>query len=1310
MSFVHLHVHSEYSLLDGFSKIKKLVKRAKEMGMPAVALTDHGTMFGVIEFFNQAKAADVKPIIGVEAYLSARGMGERDSRLDKQSSHLLLLAENQVGYQNLLKITSAAQLEGFYYHPRIDHEFLAAHSEGLIATSGCMAAEIPRALREGDLDRARKQIDWYYDVFGKDNFYLELQEHDIPELKTINKGLIEMGPRYQAKFVATNDVHYVDAGDARYQDILLAIQTGSLLTDPNRMRMTDQSYFLRSPQEMSRLFHEVPDALSNTLLVAERCNVDLSSQGYHLPLFPVPDGHDAQSYLRLLCDEGVERRYDGRANDTAVQERLEYELKIIHEMGFDAYFLIVWDLCRHAKEQGIWYNARGSAAGSLVAYALDITLVEPIHHGLIFERFLNPGRISMPDIDLDFQDDKRAHMMEYCAHKYGDEKVAQIITFGTLGAKAAIRDVGRVMDIPLSEVDRVAKLIPGIPGKAVNVMEALEQVPELKQLYDTTGYLKDLIDTAAHMEGVVRNAGTHAAGVIISDKPLVEYSPLHRPTSGSEDSPVKTVSQFEMSIVDAMGLLKVDFLGLRTLTIMQRACELIKQRRGIHLDLSNIPLDDEETFSFLSKGHTAGVFQLEGSGMTRFLVQMQPRNLDNIIAMVALFRPGPMDFIPSYIKRMHGEEPVTYRHPWMEPIFSETYGIPIYQEQIMSAAIQLAGYTPSESDDLRKAISKKKQEAIDKHHLKFTAGAVAKGMPEEVATAIFQDWEKFARYGFNKSHAADYGVIAVQTAYLKTHYTVEYMAALLSAEKNDTAKVAFYVADCKAMGYDVLAPDVAASCWDFSIEDDPQGKVCIRFGLGAIKNVGQGPVELIMQAREDGTFEDLNDFARRVDLRQVGKRALEALVRVGALDRFGKRRALLQALDQILAISTSHFRAAQAGQMTFFDLGGGIEEDIVLPPVLDMDDREQLEWERELLGMYVSDHPLTQYLPLLKRKVTHFSGQLMDAANKERVIVAGMVTRLRPHQTKTGKAMGFVTIEDIQGVIELVFFPRTWEQFGSLVVPDEVITVEGKVDAENSEPKVLVDSVRVENLDDLPAEDSEAAVLPYPTAPAWQGPAEAGEDDEDEDERVAVRLTTYEHSPAQPGAAQPPASSSNQDAWAPPPEPDDWHLMPPPAGDLYFSSVDDALPLPAEKPAQVEKQAAPAPVQVRESSAAAAEPHQIKAPNPAVFMPQAVSFIVPPEQAAARFKNKKDTQPRMVQVNVKPTGSKDRDVRRLKHIHGILRSCPGQDRFSFMLFEQSHSYLIEFPNETTGITPELIRMLVGVVGEENVVIEPIKYQ
>jgi len=1135
MSFVHLHVHTEYSLLDGFSNIHKLIERTQQMGMPAIAITDHGTMFGVIEFYNTATQAGIKPIIGLEAYLAARSIKEHDPQEDKKSSHLLLLAENEAGYKNLLQIASIAQLEGFYYFPRIDHDVLAQHSQGLICTSACMSGEIPRLLQQGQFEQADKLLGWYYDVFGPDNYFLELQQHAIPELASVNKQLFELGKRHNSRYVATNDVHYIEKSDARLQDILLAIQTGSLLSDPKRMRMTDDSYYLRSPEEMASLFSETPEALTNTLLIAERCNLDLGFKGYHLPEFDVPEGYTADGFLRQLCEEGLSRRYGDRATDPMVRERLDYELQVIHKMGFDTYFLIVWDLCRYAREQSIWYNARGSGNGSIVAYCLDITLVEPIQHGLIFERFLNPGRISMPDIDLDFRDDCRSEVLEYAANKFGHDRVAQIITFGTLGARAAIRDVGRVMDIPLSEVDRVAKVIPNIPGKPVTLHEALEDIPEFKQMYESEGYLKDLIDTAADMEGVVRNAGTHAAGVVIADRPLVDYVPLHRPTGAAAattgDSPIKIVTQFEMGVLDSLGMLKVDFLGLTTLTIMARACELIKKRHGIDLNLENIPTDDPDTYALLGRGETAGVFQVEGSGMRRWLMQMKPKAIENVIAMVALFRPGPMDFIPSYIHRMHGEEAIEYRHPLLEPIFKETYGFPVYQEQLMRAAMQLAGYSPPESDDLRKAIAKKIKDKLLKHKEKFVHGAVERGIPEGTAEAIFDDWEEFARYGFNKSHAADYGIIAVQTGYLKCHYPEEYMTALLSVSQNDTDKVALYVADCRRMGIDVQPPSANISGWDFTIEDRPGGKYAIRFGLGAVKNVGHGPVDAILAAREERAFTDINDFARRVDLRQVNKRPLECLIRVGALDMFGLRSAMLSVLDQILSISASHFRASDMGQITMFSATTGISDEIVLPKgALEANRREILEWERELIGLYVSDHPLSPVMDALTQVVTHFSGQLSEAAAGEKVRVAGIVTRVRPHTTKTGKSMGFVTLEDVQGNIELVVFPRTWDQYWEVFDVDNVVLVDGKVDAQSGDPKVLVDSVTT----DLKSFTSAA---PPPPAPGGSTSST----------RQADQTRPPRASTPTPKAS----STSTPQVEEPPSQPEDWGDEPPPPDNFH---------------------------------------------------------------------------------------------------------------------------------------------------------------
>jgi DNA polymerase-3 subunit alpha len=1334
MSFVHLHVHSEYSLLDGFSNIKKLVQRAKEMGMPALALTDHGTMFGVIDFYNAALAAGIKPIVGVEAYLAPRGMSSRDPQLDKKSTHLLLLAENQAGYQNLLKIASSAQIDGFYYYPRVDHEFLGAHSEGIICTSGCMSAEVPRLIQNGNLEAACRQLDWYYDTFGKERFFLELQSHDIPELDRINRQLVELGRRYDARFVATNDVHYVDRQDARLQDIMLAIQTGCLLSDPNRMRMSDQSYFLRSSQEMAALFADVPDAISNTLLIAERCQVDLGFKGYKLPEFPVPDGYTPATYLRELCEKGLQRRYGERSTQQVYRERLDYELGVIHDMGFDAYFLIVWDLCMYARDHGIWYNARGSAAGSIVAYTLDITLVDPIEHGLIFERFLNPGRISMPDIDLDFRDDRRAEMLEYTARKYGDDKVAQIITFGTLGARAAIRDVGRVMDVPLSEVDRVAKLVPNIPGKPVSIAQALEEVPEFKQLYQTTPYLKELIDTAKEVEGVVRNAGTHAAGVIIADRPIIEYIPLHRPTgSSATESPIKTVTQFPMAILDSLGLLKVDFLGLATLTIMARACDLICQRHGIDFNLDNIPIDDPQTYEMLGRGETAGVFQLEGSGMRRWLIQMKPKVLANVIAMVALFRPGPMDFIPGYVRRMHGQEEVNYRHPKLEPIFKETYGYPVYQEQLMFAVMNLAGYSAPEADDLRKAIAKKMADKLAKHRQKFIDGAVRNQIDEVTAAAIFDEWEEFARYGFNKSHAVDYAVIAVQTAYLKLHYPVEYMTALLSVSKNDTAKVALYVADARRMNVPVEPPDVNVSEYDFAIEDRVDGQSVIRFGLGAVKNVGFAPIETILKSRQqDDPFRDLNDFARRVDLRSVGKRTLESLVKVGALDRFGSRQALLDNLDRVIAVSNAHFRAAEAGQMSLFGEHTGLVEDIQLPPsVVELSRREILNWERELIGLYVSDHPLSSIMPVLEDVITHYSAQLAEAPQDEKVRVAGIITRMRRHQSKAGKPMCFAAMEDVQGNIELVIFPRVWNQVASLVEVDRIVLVDGRVDNEGAEPKILVDAMTTEfsRIEPLNSDASQ----PFHR----QSPAAASSANTTPVLPPSVRV---ENEVEEPFPNSMPAEDFNWDNLPPMPEP------PPPweaagsGSQINGSDLNQELSNPpvlepnSEDLTPVIAERFPEIVQLKDSSRgveiAQSEPQPITQPeaikptrhlelptvSPAIssISPRGRVAdpppILPPFLVSPTVQPDRDGKVRMLTVVLRSTGDKTRDVLRIRRIHGIITSYPGDDRFAIHVFEKGRGYLVEFPNFTAGIVPELLERLTGLVGSDNVRVEVIQFQ
>jgi DNA polymerase-3 subunit alpha len=981
-------------------------------------------------------------------------------------------------------------------------------------------------------------------------------------------------------------------------------------------------------------------------------------------------------------------------------------------MGFDAYFLIVWDLCRHAHDNGIWYNARGSAAGSIVAYALDITIVDPLQHGLIFERFLNPGRIEMPDIDLDFRDDRRAQMLEYCANKYGHDRVAQIITFGTMGAKAALRDVGRVMDIPLPEVDRLAKLVPFVPGKPVTLEDA-RQVPEFRQAYESQPHMRELVDTAQLMEGAVRNAGTHAAGVVISDRPLIEYLPLHRPTSGAEETPIRTVTQFEMNMLGSLGLLKVDFLGLATLTTMARACDLIQQRHGKQFDLGNIPLDDPGAFELLGSGQTLGVFQVEGSGMTRWLLQMKPKTLDHVIAMVALFRPGPMQFIPEYIARMHGKAEVKYLHESLKPIFGETFGIPVYQEQLMNAAVKLGGYTPSEADDLRKAISKKIADKLLKHREKFVKGAVGNGIPVETANQIFTDWEEFARYGFNKSHSADYGVLAVQTAFLKAHYPAEYMAALLSVTRHETEKVALYVAEARTQGVPVLQPDINASDWDFTIAD-ADGQASIRFGLGAIKNVGEGSVKTILSAREAGPFTSLNDFARRVDLRGVGKRALECLIKVGALDGFGDRAGLLESLDRVVMASASHFRAADAGQMSLFEGVQGASHEIHITNNLHIDRREMLNWERELVGLYISAHPLTEYQPVLAGWVTHFSAQLQEATHEERARVAGLITAVRPYVTKQGKPMGFVTLEDVQGNIELLLFPRLWKDSQPLLEKGKIVFVEGKIDTQSSPPKVLVDSIKTEINMLVPAAGSpsaaEAGSQPAPRAGTNRSTSVQG--------RAAGRGPHQQSSSkTKPRNQTVVAETAKEEPLPPDNFPEGWDTEWQPA----FEHAAAAAKSEATNDPEGSDGSAAAPSGGQADRGTAATAAQARPALPASMtastgertraLAETSGLRIPPMYGQTTPRPGGDErQPQQITVLLRASGDIERDKRRIKTIHGTLISFHGRDRFSFQIYEAGKGHLIDFPNDTTRICSQMLDRLQKLIGDKTWRVEEITLQ
>ncbi len=1261
-SFVHLHVHTEYSLLDGLSRIDQLVERAQALHMPALAITDHGTMFGVIDFFRACKAAGVKPIIGMEAYLARRSMRDRDPKLDKRPYHLLLLAQNMTGYRNLLKIASAAQLEGYYYRPRIDREFLAEHAEGLIATSGCLAAEIPTLVIEGRDDEARKLIGWYQEVFGKDHFYLELQHHAIRDLETLNRWLLDYSRsrHTQVGLVATNDVHYVLPEDHDPHDTLLCIQTGALKSDEGRLRMSDASYHLTTPDEMWRYFGDAaPEALHNTLKIAEMCELDLDTKGYHLPVFPVPEGHTPGSYLRYLCEKGLRWRYGDRADaDERLRARLDRELSIIHDMGFETYFLIVWDLCQYARQADIWWNVRGSGAGSLAAYTLGITNIDPIENQLLFERFLNPGRVSMPDIDLDYPDDRREEMITYTARKYGEDKVAAIITFGTLGPKAAVRDVGRALNVPLELVNQAARLIPQEP-KPKPLKVYVEENPELSQLYETSREMRQVIDVAARLQGLNRHASTHAAGVIVADRPLVEYIPLHRLTSVGESTEVqsalKAVTQFPMETCESIGLLKIDFLGLSTLTILRKACDLVERYHGVKYTMDTIPYRPtgdpqtdrmlQNTFAMIGRGETVGVFQFESAGMQQMLRDMRPTRFEHIVAAVSLYRPGPMDFIPLYNRRLRGEEKVEYRHPLLEPILAETYGIIVYQEQLMQIAGSLFGYELGEADLMRRAVSKKKEKDLKQHRAIFVERGPQHGVDVETANKIFDDIEFFANYGFNKSHAADYAVITCQTAFLKANYPAEYITALLSVHRDDIAKITVFLGESRRLGIPVLPPDVNSSLMDFDIQMQADGVRGIRFGLAAIKNAGESQLQPILAAREaGGAFTSLEDFCRRVDLRQVGRRALESLVKVGALDALGNRGQLAQpeALDRMMSYSADYHRAQEIGQMSMF----GADDALRLPPApADVSPRDLLNWEKELLGLYVTGRPVDKAREVLLHantaEIAHLKEQGAAAAGKT-VVVAGEIVSLRKIVTRNSQMMAVIQLEDWHDsadTLEVVLFPRTYDKFHDLVEVGSVVIVVGKFDTGRGDPQIVADSVRQDLTSTVP---DEPTLLPtHDEPPEWaveQPPDEAAED---------APLAPVE-SPALVGAAAP----------------------------ITQGAV--ALPVPAVEP-----------------PAADGAAHEEAGDEPAWTQGGADDWL-PPDAPPPTL------PPRRVMVYFRRSDDADKDRRKLRKLHGLLKSYPGKDRFTIVIEDDRHAYNLEFPNDTTAHCAELERDLVSLVGEGNV--------
>ncbi|MBN2884758.1 DNA polymerase III subunit alpha [Patescibacteria group bacterium] len=1082
--FVHLHNHTHYSLLDGLTKIDELVARVKEEGMPAVAITDHGVLYGAIEFYQKCKKAGIKPIIGVEAYLAPASRHDKSTRADGRSYHLVLLAKNEQGYKNLIQLVSKAHLEGFYYKPRIDWELLTKHHEGLIAMSACLGGEISQHILAGDLKKARERILEYSELFGPDNYYLELMDHPELEGQTrVNEQLIAFSKELNVPLVATNDSHYLNKDDDEAQDILLCLQNKKKIDDTDRMRMIGKgNYSFRSASDMKKAFAHVPEAISNTLKIAEMCNVDIPLGEIQLPEFNVPEGFDGNSYLRYLCEKGMEKKYTIFKKDDSyilenknheivkilgqdkIIERLDYELGVIAKMGWPAYFLIVADFVNWAKDNKIVVGpGRGSAAGSLVCYLTGITNLDPLQYDLLFERFLNPDRISMPDIDMDFADIRRGDVLDYVANKYGQDHVSQIITFGTMAARAAVRDVGRVLGAPYEYCDKISKSIPMF----TTLTKALAEVPEVKEMYQTEPEAKRILDFAKRLEGVARHSSTHACGVLITPKPLTEYVPIQYASSADKS----VISQYSLHPVEDLGLLKMDFLGLKNLTIIESALKIIKKTRGLELNIDDLPLDDKPTFELFKKGETTGVFQFESSGMKRYLRELKPTEFEDIIAMVALYRPGPMEWIPDYIAGKHKEKKVEYLHEKLEPILARTYGVAIYQEQVMQIARALAGFTPGEADVLRKAMGKKIASLLVEQKEKFIDGCVKNGIFKELAEKVYSFIEPFAGYGFNRSHAACYAMIGYQTAYLKAHWPVEFMAALLTSDQHDSDRVAIEIEECRSMGLKVMAPDINESFASFTVvtagtkenrvAGEDEAVNTIRFGLNAIKNVGEHIIEVIIDDRkQNGPFKDVFDLLERINDRDLNKKSLESLIKSGALSSFGEQGMLLANLEKFLIFNKDQSAQLESRQSSLFSSSPEFDH-LARPQLVEselVDPMLKLSWEKDLLGLYISDNPLSMFVPFLG----NFSIPLIRLKNHrgdESVVAAGVITSLKKIITRKGESMLFVKIEDKNASVELLIFPSLLKTTADIWQDGSIVIVRGKLSEKDSDIKILVDQV-----------------------------------------------------------------------------------------------------------------------------------------------------------------------------------------------------------------------------------------------------------
>ena len=1051
MAFTHLHVHTEYSLLDGSSKIGELAARAKELGMDSMAITDHGVMYGVIDFYRAARAAGIKPIIGCEVYVSPGSRFDRETvHGEDRYYHLVLLAENNTGYQNLMKIVSKGFVDGFYYKPRIDEEVMREYHEGIIALSACLAGEVPRYLEKGLYEEAKEAAKRHLEIFGEGNYFLELQDHGIPLQRQVNQGIMRLSKELNIPLVATNDCHYINADDWEAHDILLCIQTGKKVSDENRMRYEGGQYYVKSEEEMRQLFPYAPEAIENTHKIAERCNVEIEFGVTKLPRFDVPDGYDSWGYLNHLCDEGFALRYPD--DDGTLRARLDYELGTIKSMGYVDYFLIVWDFINFAKSHGIAVGpGRGSAAGSIVAYCLKITDIDPIRYQLLFERFLNPERVSMPDIDVDFCYERRQEVIDYVVEKYGKDQVAQIVTFGTLAARGVIRDVGRVMDLPYSLCDQVSKMVPAELNITLDL--ALQKNPELKALYESDEQVKKLIDMSKRLEGLPRHTSMHAAGVVISRTSIDEYVPLSRGADGT------IVTQFTMTTLEELGLLKMDFLGLRTLTVIQDAVKMIEKDYGVKLDLEHIDYDDKKVMDSLGTGKNEGVFQLESGGFKTFMKELKPTTLEDIIAGISLYRPGPMDFIPKYLKGKNDPASITYTCPQLEPILKPTYGCIVYQEQVMQIVRDLAGYTLGRSDLVRRAMSKKKAAVMAKERQNFVygnaeegvKGCIANGIDEKTANQIYDDMTDFAKYAFNKSHAAAYAVVAYQTAFLKFYYPKEFMAALMTSVMDNTTKVSEYILACRNMGIPILPPDINEGYSGFSVSGNG-----IRYGLSAIKSVGRAVVDVIIAERENGgLFNSLDDFVSRMSNKEVNKRTLESFIKSGALDTLpGTRKQKLIVSGDLLESKAREKKTVMEGQLSFFDLAPEEEKNnfqITFPNVGEYDKQTLLAFEKETIGIYVSGHPMEEYREVWEKNVTaKTSDFVVDEDGKtvvednSNVVIGGMITSKKVKTTKTNQLMAFITIEDLVGTVEVLVFPKIYEKNRPAFTEENKVFVRGR--------------------------------------------------------------------------------------------------------------------------------------------------------------------------------------------------------------------------------------------------------------------------